>query len=368
MRIDGAVVLHNVANAVDAGNHTVSEDGLPGYMGGNWGGDCNADGTITLALAEDATCTITNDDISPTLTVFKTIINDNNGTETDPDAFNLRVDGGLVMHNVANEFDAGPHTVSEDGLAGYTPGPWGGDCNTDGTITLALDQDATCTITNDDIDPTTLTLIKQVVNDDGGGAVASSWTLTATGPSGFSGPGPSVSSGPGFLPGTYDLSEMGPGGYAASDWVCIGGTQDDADTVTLAPSEDASCIITNDDISPTITVFKTIVNDDGGTETDENAFGLMVNGNPVQHNVANEFVPGMYTVSETGLAGYQAGPWGGDCDSDGSINLVLGQQAICTITNDDIPATLTVFKTIINDNGGTVTDQNAFGLRIDGNL
>jgi hypothetical protein len=47
-------------------------------------------------------------------------------------------------------------------------------------------------------------------------------------------------------PGTYDLSEMdGPSGYTASDWVCTGGTQDDADTVTIAESEIIECTITN---------------------------------------------------------------------------------------------------------------------------
>ena len=48
-------------------------------------------------------------------------------------------------------------------------------------MALALGESATCTITNDDI-PAKLTLVKQVVNDDGGTAAATAWTLTATGP------------------------------------------------------------------------------------------------------------------------------------------------------------------------------------------
>jgi cysteine-rich repeat protein len=91
-----------------------------------------------------------------------------------------------------------------------------------------------------------LTLVKKVVNNGGGLAIPANWTLTASGPSGFSGPGPQVSSGDGFIPGTYDLSESGgQAGYAASDWGCVGGTQDDADTVTLAQGESATCTITN---------------------------------------------------------------------------------------------------------------------------
>ncbi len=109
-------VLHNAVNEFSAGAHTVSEVGLPGYQPGTWGGDCNADGTITLAPGDEAICTITNDDISPTLKVVKNITNNNGGTVTDQNAFSLRVDGDLVLHNVSNDFDAGSHTVSEDGL------------------------------------------------------------------------------------------------------------------------------------------------------------------------------------------------------------------------------------------------------------
>ena len=42
-------------------------------------------------------------------------------------------------------------------------------------------QEATCTLTNDD-QPARLTLEKTVINDNGGGAVDTDWTLTATGP------------------------------------------------------------------------------------------------------------------------------------------------------------------------------------------
>ena len=47
-------------------------------------------------------------------------------------------------------------------------------------VTVALGDDITCTITNDDNAPK-LTLNKVVVNDNGGTALESAWTLTATG-------------------------------------------------------------------------------------------------------------------------------------------------------------------------------------------
>ena len=148
--------------------------------------------------------------------------------------------------------------------------------------------------------------------------------------------GPSVSSGTGFVVGSYDLSENGgPDGYSASDWVCVGGTQDDSDTIMLALDETATCTISNDDISPTLTVVKTIVNNNGGTVTNPNTFNLKVDGDSVLHNATNSFDAGNHTVSEDGLAGYQPGSRGGDCNPDGSITLSPGEHAICTITNDD---------------------------------
>lgn len=214
---------------------------------------------------------------------------------------------------------------------------------------------------------TSLTLIKQVINNNGGNASASAWTLSANGPSSFSGNGPSVSSGPGLSAGTYNLSESGaPFGYAASDWVCDGGTQVDGDTVTIVLGQVVTCTITNNDISPTIKVVKTVINNNGGTVTDPDAFGLKVNGGGVLNNATNAFDAGNYIVSEDGLTGYQPSTWGGDCNSNGSITLTVGQNATCTITNDDISPTITVFKNITNDHGGTVNDPNAFGLRVNG--
>lgn len=185
---------------------------------------------------------------------------------------------------------------------------------------------------------TSLTLVKQVNNDNGGSASASAWTLSAAGPSPFSGSGPSVSSGAGLTPGIYNLSENGgPTGYSASAWDCDTGTQNDADTITVVAGQVVTCTITNDDIAPTtLTVVKTIINDNGGKIIDPNAFGLRVDGSTVLHNVTNNFDAGTHTVSEDGLPDYKAGTWGGNCNPDGTITLVLGQNATCTITNDDI--------------------------------
>ena len=121
-----------------------------------------------------------------------------------------------------------------------------------------------CTVTNDD-DAPSLTLVKDVTNDNGGTAVATDWTLTASGPTGFSGTTPALN-GASFDAGTYDLSETGRRpATRPSAWVCVGGSQSDDDTIVIGLGDDVTCTITNDDDAPTLTLIKHVVNDNGGT-------------------------------------------------------------------------------------------------------
>ena len=61
---------------------------------------------------------------------------------------------------------------------------------TGSTVTLASAESATCTITNDDV-AADVDVGEEVVNDDGGTAVPTDWTLTATGPTPIGVTGPS---------------------------------------------------------------------------------------------------------------------------------------------------------------------------------
>ncbi|MDH3297544.1 MAG: hypothetical protein OEM96_04610, partial [Gemmatimonadota bacterium] len=209
-----------------------------------WGGDCAANGSVTLALGENKTCTITNDDDPAFLTLNKIVVNDHGGTAEAND-FQAKIDGGNVPWGVAQSVGAGSFTASETVVANYTAGVWTGDCAADGSVTLALGDDKTCTITNDD-DPAHLTLVKVVVNDDGGGAVPTDWTLFAAGPTPISGAGGADSD---VSAGTYTLSESaGPPFYTAGNWACVGGTQV-GNQVTLGIGESATCTIINDDVA-----------------------------------------------------------------------------------------------------------------------
>ena len=54
-------------------------------------------------------------------------------------------------------------------------------------------------------------------------------------------------------------------GYAASDWICVGGTQNRPTDITVGLGGEATCTITNDDIAPKLHLRKVVVNDNGGT-------------------------------------------------------------------------------------------------------
>jgi hypothetical protein len=358
--IDGNNVAWSVAVPVNAGAHTASETTVSGYTPSAWGGDCAANGSVTLALAQNKTCTITNDDVAPTVTLVKVVINDNGGTATTG-SFGLTI-GGVLRHSgesLAVNANT-PIALNETVVSGYQfVSMTGAGCPTTlgGTVTLNEGQNITCTITNDDIPPR-LILDKVVVNDNGGTAAESVWTLTASGPTPLSGPGAAgstdVASDGTFDAGTYTLSESaGPAGYLASDWSCVknNGAPVLGSSITLGLGETGICTITNNDVQPKLTVTKVVVNDNGGTKVVSD-FPLFVNGGSVTSGAQNGFNAGAYTVSETTDSGYSS-VISGDCAANGSITLGVGDVKACTITNDDIAPRLIVIKDVINDNGGT---------------
>ncbi|NUO77154.1 MAG: hypothetical protein HOQ32_14210, partial [Lysobacter sp.] len=129
-----------------------------------------------------------------------------------------------------------------------------------------------CTaIDSDPIQPR-LTLLKTVVNDHGGTALDTAWTLTATGPVTISGTEGATAITDASVPvGAYALSESGgPAGYTASTYSCVvnGAAAVSGNNLTLAAGDVATCTITNDDQAASLTLLKTVVNDNGGTALD----------------------------------------------------------------------------------------------------
>ncbi len=359
LKVDGLTVTTGVENEFDAGAHTVSEAADVGYAA-TYGGDCAADGSITLAPGDVKACTITNDDIAPKLTVNKVVVNDHGGTKMVAD-FPLFVDASPVTSGMENALTPGVHNVTETSDTATYSRAFSGDCAADGSITLALGDVKTCTITNDDIQPQ-LTIVVHVITDDGGTAVASDFGVLTTGTNVSS---PSVTGNeagqtitlnagsfgtsltvPALLTGKYSLLFSGD---------CVG---------TLNPGDMKTCTFTLNDIAPKLTVTKVIVNDNGGTVV-VGSVPLFIDATAVTSGTQNTTTIGAHVISETNPSGYGS-IITGDCAADGSITLGLGDVKSCVITNNDIPASLTIIKQVTNDNGGTKVAAD-FTMSVTGN-
>ncbi|MFF2453118.1 hypothetical protein [Isoptericola sp. NPDC058082] len=110
-------------------------------------------------------------------------------------------------------------------------------------------------VTNRVTCPPMLTLVKEVVNDDGGTAEAGDWTLSATGPVEIAGAtGDDAVTFASVEAGDYTLAEDGPEGYDSLGWVCVDDvTGDDVevldDVVSVGAEDAVTCTVTNDDVA-----------------------------------------------------------------------------------------------------------------------
>ncbi|MCU1338408.1 MAG: hypothetical protein JWO19_3989, partial [Bryobacterales bacterium] len=364
--------------------YSLSESGPSGYAASAWTcvGGTQSGSNITLAVGGSATCTITNDDTAPTLTLVKNVVNDNGGTSL-ASAWTLTATGSggfsgnngtLSNSNLTQTL--GPKTVtanvayalSESGPSGYSASAWTcvGGTQSGSNITLAVGGSATCTITNNDNGPT-LTLVKNVVNGNSGTALASAWTLTATGTGGFSGNNGSLSNsnltqtlGPKTVNANvaYALSESGPGGYSASGWTCVGGTQSGSN-ITLTLGGSATCTITNTALSR-LTVQKTIQGNSAifnfDTTSPNNFLPASISATPPNNSTAASaqanglIIPaGDYAISEslTGMNGWLltdkscTGITFSTSATGVSFTAAYGQNIVCTFINDQQAGSVT---------------------------
>jgi len=108
----------------------------------------------------------------------------------------------------------------------------------------------------------------------------------------------------------------------------------------------------------TLTVFKYVVNDSGGTKAPAD-FTIAITG--VTATGGNSFAGsasgvvktitafGAYSVTESSVPGYALASASSGC----SGTIAAGQQKVCVLRNDDLAARLTVVKQVVNDHGGT---------------
>jgi hypothetical protein len=385
--LSGVTKTAAVTNAsVEPGTYTLKEsDGPDGYEASQW--SCK-DTTVTkdevvkvtegdhvsLAADDSVTCTITNTfkhhdtDKHAHLTLVKNVVNNGVGTALATD-WTLKavgpdtISGATGSHAVKDaEVTAGDFTLSESGgPSGYTGSAW--SCSnktvTAGVVKLTKDDSVTCTITNTfqgrHVDNSThLTLVKNVVNDGGGTALATDWTLNAVGPVTISGTsGSSKVNGALVQPGDFTLSESGgPSGYTASAWSCPNKTVTDKGAVTLAAGDSVTCTITNTFLPAHLTLIKKVVNGHGGTAlatrwTLKAAGSVTISGISGSTAVTGAAVPaGDFKLSESGgPSGYTASAW--LCPDKkvtaGAVSLAAGESVTCTITNTQkAPAALQV--------------------------
>ena len=278
--INGDAADWEVGYTLTPGGYTASETTQENYTAGDWGGDCAADGTVTLGQGEHLTCTITNTYVPPPafLTLVKTV---DGGSLTAID-FPAFIGDDEADWETQYELDPGDYTASETTQVNYIAGDWGGDCAADGSVTLEPGDDKTCTITNTydppDPDPATLTLVKTV---DGGPLTAADFPV-------FIGDDEADWDTQYELdPGDYSASETTQENYSAGDW---GGDCAADGTVTLAAGDNKTCTITNTYVpppNPSIDIEKATNGDDADSPT-----GPVVN--------VGDAVTWTYVVTNTG--------------------------------------------------------------------
>ena len=329
------------AVSVSAGTHSVTEPAVTGYSTTY----TNCSGVI-LANGGTATCAISNSDVAASLTVTKHVSNSHGGTAVASD-FSITVAGTAVPGGTTTfagsesgttvALNAGSYTVSEAPVSGYTQSNLG-DCAGPAVIGGGY----SCTITNTD-QAATLTVTKTVSNTHGGTLSCANFSFSVDG-------GPATpfeadcSNDVSVSAGTHSVTEPAVTGYDTTYANCT--------AVVLANGGAATCAITNTDQAATLTVTKTVSNTHGGTLTCAN-FSFSVDGGPATPFEADcsnavSVSAGTHNVTEPAVAGYSTTY--ANCSA---IVLGNGGTATCTITNDDQPATLTVIKHVINNNGGT---------------
>jgi hypothetical protein len=320
------------SRAINTAYNVTENTGGPSGYTVSYSSDCNS--TISSG---SKTCTITNNDDAATLTITKHVINDNGGnrvasewsldsggTNDSPDNF-----AGAESPGTTVTLDAGSYNVTETGPSDYTAS-YSADCS--GTIANGASK--TCTVTNND-KAASLTIIKHVINDNGGTQVASAWSLDSGGtndsPDNFAGaesPGTVVT----LDAGSYDVTETGPSGYTASYSAdCTG---------AIANGGSKTCTVTNNDNAATLTIIKHVINDNGGTEV-ASAWSLDSGGSNdspddfagSESGTVVSLSAGSYDVTETGPSGYAAS-YSADC----SGTIANGESKTCTVTNNDLKA------------------------------
>ncbi len=352
------------------GAYTIAEsaNGAYDFVAFSLDEDAGTDGAqITLAPGANIALTITNKQKVGSITVNKVVTNPNGGTAVAGD-FSFSVNGGSPIQFIQNELNSllgsnvftwNPGAVSITESIGQYAISYSG-CN----FVLASNGNNTCTITNSDIPAGqgAITVVKNVINDDGGTKTVGDFNL-------YIGEMPVTSGQANFLePGEYTVSEGTlPSGYTQTSLVCSNGESTTSGTVNLTEQSAWTCTITNDDQPAHLTIAKNTVNDAlNGALDGEFSFNISSQEAPITLTTSEgmasttlELNAGSYTLSENVPADWMLSSI--SCESEGdevedgvSLNLANGQEVTCTFVNTRKMGSVKITK-VIEQGDGTKT-------------
>jgi len=389
--------------STQSGNVTVTE-----ILPDNWqvfAATCNTPGEIvdsqrtvvrnvTVTPGDDITCTFGNVK-DPTITINKNATGGDGTFEFDVTE-ETTGQKTIARINTAESNTTGPTSIQSGNVTvtEILPDGWQAvfaTCNTPGEIVNSQrtvvrnvtvtprepgedneGSDITCQF--DNIKNSTLKITKLTTGGDGTfnftvtGPTPSTPSITTVGGMGMDGPKK-------VDPGKYNITETLPAGWipfkaATCDAGSATGSNTTVTNLIIKQGDEVTCTFENEMllVITILNVTKIVTTDNGGTAVPGD-FTMIVNGsNPIPAifpgNSNGTLViigPGQYNVTETGLLGYNA-TFSADCD--GIIN--AGEIKNCLVTNDDVPAEITVIKRIVNDDGGTLTLAGVT-LTVDGN-
>lgn len=220
-----------------------------------------------------------------------------------------------------------------------------------------------------------ITLVKNLINNDGGTALITDFVLTAAGPDTIAGvSGTSAVTKAVVQPGTYLISETTMPGYTAGAWVCTGATNVSGNKIELLGGDHAVCTITNDDVQfSTLTLQKSIDNNAGGSAGISD-FTLSYNGTGGSGKgvmgdaaITSVVVPaGTYALAENLVPGYLLDGIkcdGSDSDGSDGVDIAPGEKVTCVFVNNDQGVDLDIAKSVDN-NVPNIGDTLTFTLMV----
>ena len=307
-----------------------------------------------LAVGEAVVCTITNDDIAPTVTVHKVVVG---GTKL-PSDFQMTVNLDPVDQDIAIPTLANT-TVEVSEVADPAYVKTGVVCtdNTSGAqlphpLVLNEAQNATCTVTNAS-EPATITVHKDVTNLFGGTLGPADFHVTIDGTEVTQGVLTTVAAGP------HVVGELPVAGYELVNIDCIDVDSQtpvgDGGDIALLAGQNVDCTVFNTDIATTLTstltLTKRVITNDGGTAVPED-FHLQIDGSVVSAGVPHVVPAGTHVISEEPVPNYRLVAI--TCTDDdnpgqtvvynGGVTLAPSQHVTCLMTNDDFPIDLAITK------------------------